>query len=328
MQMKPFQRRQFLFLAGGAGLLPAVSRVAWAQTYPTRPVHVIVGFPVGGGIDIVARLVGKWLSDRLGQPFDVENRTGAGSNIATEAVVRAPADGYTLLLATAANAISPALNPNLSFNFIRDTAPVAGVSRIPIFMVVAPFSPFKTVSDFTAHAKANLSRTSIGTTFAGTPVFLAAALFKSMAGLDVPLVHHPSDAAGLADLQAGKVQVHFAGAGAVTEDIKAGKLRALGVTTLMRSELLPAVPTIADTVPGYEVSSWAGFAAPRATPPEIIDRLNREINLGLADAQVKARLAELGHEPMPMTSAEFGKFVAAETEKWGKVVKLAGIKPQ
>jgi tripartite-type tricarboxylate transporter receptor subunit TctC len=291
-------------------------------------VSIIVGFPVGGGIDIDARLVGKWLSDRLGQPFNVENRLGSGSNIATEAVVRAPADGYTLLLTTAANAISPALNPKLNFDFIRDTAPVAGVARIPIVLVVSPSSPFKAVSDFVAYAKANPGQTNIGTTFAGAPVFLAAALFKSMAGLEVPLAQHQSDAAGIADLLAGKVQVHFAGAGAVTEDINSGKLRALGVTTQTRSKLLPNVPPIADAVPGYEASTWTGVSAPRATPLEIIERLNREIDLGLADAKVKARLAELGQEPLPMTPAEFGNFVASETEKWGKVIRAASIKPE
>lgn len=320
------RRRQFLNLAMGAVALPAARGIARAQTYPARPVTIMVGFPVGGGIDVGARLLGKWLSDRLGQPFNVENRTGAGSNIATEAVVHAPADGYTVLLATAANAISPGLNPNLGFNFIHDTAPVAGVARIPIVVVVTPSSPFKTVSDFIAHAKANPSQTSIGMTFVGSPVFLAAALFKSMADLDVPLAQHSSDAAGIADLHAGKVQAHFAGAGAVTADINAGKLRALAVTTRIRSMFLPNVPVIADSVPGYEASSWTGFSAPRATPAEIIEQLNREIILGLADAKVKARLAELGQEPMPMTPTEFGKFVAEETEKWTKVIRAANIK--
>jgi tripartite-type tricarboxylate transporter receptor subunit TctC len=322
-------RRKFLQLASGAAALPAISAsVARAQAYPARPVTIIVGFPVGGGIDIDARLVGKWLSDRLGQTFNVENRLGAGSNIATEAVVRAPADGYTLLLATAANAISPALNPKLDFDFIRDTAPVAGFARIPIVLVVSPSSPFETVSDFVAHAKANTGQTSIGTTFAGSPVFLAAALFKSMTGVESPLVQHQSDAAGIADLLAGKVQVHFAGAGAVTEDINSGKLRALGVTTRARSKLLPNVPPIGETIAGYEASSWNGIYAPRATPPEIIERLNREINLGLADAKVKARVVELGQEPLPMSPAEFGKFVVSETEKWAKVIRSANIKPE
>jgi tripartite-type tricarboxylate transporter receptor subunit TctC len=321
-------RRQFLQLAGAAAAAPALPQLARAQTYPARPVTIIVGFPVGGGIDIDARLVGKWLSDRLGQPFNVENRTGSGSNIATEAVIRAPADGYTLLLATGANALSPALYPNLNFNFIRDITPVAGIAFIPIVMVVSPSSPLKTVADFVAYAKAHPRETTIGTTFAGSPVFMAAALFKVMTGVDVPLAQHSSDAAGIADLLAGKVHVHFAGAGAVTEDIKAGKLRALGVTTLTRLELLPDVPTIAESVPGYEASSWAGLAAPRGTSAQIVEMFNREINAALVDAKVKARIIELGGVPTPMSVAEFGKFIADQTEKWGKVIREANIKAQ
>src|SRR5262245_63652266 len=224
-------RRQFLHLTAGAAALPALSRGARAQAYPTRQVTIIVGFPVGGGIDLDARLMAQWLSDRLGQPFNVENRTGSGSAVATEAVVRAPADGYTLLFATAANALGPALYPNLKYDFIRDTAPVAGVA-LPIVMVVGPSSPLQTVADFVAYAKANPTQATIGTTFAGSPVFMASALFKTMTGLQAPLARHSSDAAGIADLLAGKVQTHFAGAGAVTEDVRSGKLRALGVTTL------------------------------------------------------------------------------------------------
>jgi tripartite-type tricarboxylate transporter receptor subunit TctC len=321
-------RRQFLRLAMGTVALPAVRGIARAQAYPSRPVTIIVGFPPGGGIDLDARLMGQWLSDRLGQPFGVENRMGSGSNLATEAVVRAPGDGYTLLLATAANALSPALYPNLNFNFIRDIAPVAGVAFIPIVLVVSPSSPLKTVADFVAYAKAHAGQTTIGTTFAGSPVFMASALFKIMTGLDAPLMNHSSDAAGIADLLTGKVHAHFAGAGAVTEDIKAGKLRALGVTTLTRFALLPDVPPIAESVPGYEASSWAGLAAPRATPAEIVETLDREIKAGLADAKVKARIVEMGHVPMPMGAAEFEKFIATETEKWGKVIRAANIKVQ
>src|SRR6476619_3220997 len=225
--MKLRHRRQFLRLAGGTAALPAVSRITWAQAYPTRQVTIIVGFPVGGGIDLDARLMAQWLSNRLGQPFNVENRTGSGSAVATEAVVRAPADGYTLLFATAANALGPALYPNLNYNFIRDTAPVAAVAFVPIVMVVGPYSPLKTVADFVAYAKANPTQATIGTTFPGSPVFMASALFKTMTGLDVPLAKHPSDAAGIADLLAGKVQAHLAGAGAVAGDGKSGKLRAL-----------------------------------------------------------------------------------------------------
>jgi tripartite-type tricarboxylate transporter receptor subunit TctC len=321
-------RRKFLYLAAGAAALPGLSRAARADTYPARPVTIVVGFPTGGGVDLDARLMAQWLSNRLGQPFNIENRTGSGSNIATEAVVRSPADGYTLLLATAANAISASLYQNLNFNFIRDMAPVAGGTRIPVVMVVSPSSPAKNVADFVAYAKANPTQTSIGTTFIGSPVFMAAALFKTMAGLDVPLAQHSSDAAGIADLLGGKVQAHFAGAGAVTEDINAGKLRALGVTTLTRSELLPNVPAIAESVPGYEASSWIGLAAPQNTPTEIIETLNREINAGLADAKVKARLAELGNVPMPMTASDFGKLIADDTEKWAKVIRAANIKPE
>jgi tripartite-type tricarboxylate transporter receptor subunit TctC len=262
------------------------------------------------------------------RPFNVENRTGSGSAVATEAVVRAPADGYTLLFATAANALGPALYPNLKYDFIRDTAPVAGVAFVPIVMVVGPSSPLKTVADFVAYAKANPTQATIGTTFAGSPVFMASALFKAMTGLQAPLVQHSSDATGIADLLAGKVQTHFAGAGAVTEDIRSGKLRALGVTTLTRFELLPDVPPIADAVPGYEASSWVGFVAPRGAPAEIVETLNREINAGLIEAKVKARMREIGHVPMPMGAVEFGKFIGAETEKWGKVIRAANIRPE
>jgi tripartite-type tricarboxylate transporter receptor subunit TctC len=319
-------RRHLLQLAAGAAVLPAVLLIARADTYPARSVTILVGFPAGGGIDLDARLMGQWLSDRLGQPFNVENRLGAGSNVATRAVAHAPADGYTLLFATAANALSATLYQNLDFNFIRDITPIAGITRIPLFMVVSPSSPFKTVSDFIAHAKANPTQTSLGTTFVGSPVFMAAALFKVMTNLDVSLMQHSSDAAGIADLLNGRVQAHFAGAGAVVEDIKAGKLRVLGITSATRSEFLPDVPTIAEYVPGYEASSWTGLAAPRSTPAEIVKILNREINAGLAEAKVKTRLAELGNVPMPMTAVEFGKFVVDQTEKWGKVIRTANIR--
>jgi tripartite-type tricarboxylate transporter receptor subunit TctC len=326
--MKFPHRRQFLHLAAGAAALPIASRYAVAQAYPSRQVTIIVGFPVGGGVDLDARLMAQRLSDRLGQPFTVENRIGSGSAVATEAVVRAPADGYTLLFATAANALGPALYSNLNYDFTRDTVPVAAVAFVPIVMVVGQSSPFRTVADFVAYAKSNPTQTTIGTTFVGSPVFVASALFKTMTGLQAPLAQHSSDAAGIADLLAGKVQTHFAGAGAVTEDIKSGKLRALGVTTLTRFELLPDVPPIADAVPGYEASSWVGIVAPRGAPADIVETLNREINAGLVEAKVKARMREFGHVPMPMGAAEFGKFIADETEKWGKVIRAANIKPK
>ncbi len=307
-----FHRRRFLHLAAGAAALPVVSYVARAQAYPSRPVSILVGFPRGGGIDLDARLLAQWFSNRLGQQFNVENRLGAGSTVATEAVALAAGDGYTLLLATAANAISPSLYQHLNFNFIRDTAPVAGFSSIPVVMVVSPTSPLKSVADFIAYAKANTGQSTIGTTFVGSPVYLAAALFKIMAGLDVQLAEHSSDAAGVADLLAGKVPVHLSGAAAVTEDIKAGKLRALGISSLARSDLLPNVPAIAEFLPGYEVLSWTGLAAPRNTAPEIIDLLDRETNLALDDTEMRARLAAVGQVPMPMGSTEFAKFIADE----------------
>jgi len=324
--MKLPHRRQFLHLAVSAAALPSVVRIARAQGYPARPVQMIVPFAPSGSIDIIARLMGQWLSEHLGQQFVIDNRPGGGGNAGTEAVVRAHADGYTLLLATAANALGPALYPNLKYDFIRDTAPVAGVAYVPIVMVVGPSSPLKTVADFVAYAKANPIQATIGTTFAGSPVFMAAALFKTMTGLQAPLAQHSSAAAGIADLLAGKVQTHFAGAGAVTEDIRSGKLRALGVTTLTRFEFLPDVPPIADTVPGYEASSWVGIVAPRGAPAEVVETLNREINAGLIDATVKTRMREIGHVPMPMGAVDFGKFIVEETEKWGKVIRALNIK--
>jgi tripartite-type tricarboxylate transporter receptor subunit TctC len=320
-------RRQFLHLAAGAAALPAVSRIAAAQAYPTRPVTIIVGFPAGSGVDLTARLFAQWLSERLGQPFTVDNRVGAGTNNAAEAVVRAPADGYTLLLANAANAINATLYENLNFNFIRDIAPVAGISRITIVMVVSPSFPAKTLPEFISYAKSNPGKVAMASPFSGTPPHLAAALFKVMTGLDMPHVPYPGDAQALVDLLNGKVQVQFSGPGAAIEYIRTGKLRALAVTTKTRFQALPDVPTVGEFVAGYEASSWFGIGAPKGTPTAIIDRVNKEINVGFVDLKVKARLDELGNLPMPMTPAEFGKFVADETEKWARVVKLAGIKP-
>jgi tripartite-type tricarboxylate transporter receptor subunit TctC len=322
-------RRIFLHLAAGAAALPAVSRRAGAQTYPTRPVNIIVGFPAGSGVDATTRLFGQWLSERLGQPFTVENRLGDGTNAAAEAVVRAPADGTTLLLATVANAINATLYEKLNFNFVRDITPVAGITRITIVMVVHPSFPAKTVPEFIAYAKANPGKVILASPFVGTPTHLAGSLFKMMTGVDLPQVIYPGgDVPALIDLLGGKVQVQFSGPGAAMEYIRSGKLRALAVTTTTRFQALPDVPTMGEFVPDYEVSSWFGLGAPRNTPIEIVDRLNRAINAGLADPKTRARLDELGNVPMSMTPAEFGKFVADETEKWAKVVKLSGIKPQ
>jgi tripartite-type tricarboxylate transporter receptor subunit TctC len=321
-------RRKFLHLASVALALPAVSRIARAQTYPTQPVKIVVGFPAGSGVDFTARLFAQWLSERLGQPFTVENRVGAGTNNAAEAVVRAPADGYTLLLANAANAINATLYENLNFNFIRDIAPVAGISRITIVMVVHPEFPAKTVAEFIAYAKANPGKVTMASPFSGTPPHLAAALFKVMTGVDMTHKPYASDAQALVDLLDGKVQMQFSGPGAAIEYIRTGKLRALAVTTAARFQALPDVPTVGEFVAGYEASSWFGIGAPKNTPTEIIATLNKEINAGLTDPKTRARLDELGNVPMPMTPAEFGKFVTSETEKWGKAVKLAGIKPQ
>jgi tripartite-type tricarboxylate transporter receptor subunit TctC len=321
-------RRQFLNLAAAAIVLPEVARVAIAEAYPSRSVRIVVGFPAGSGIDRDAHIVGKWLAARLGQSLDVENRLGAGTNIATEAVVHAPADGYTLLLANTANAINATLYDKLNFNFVRDTTPVAGVVSIPIVVVVNPSFPAKTIPELIAYAKANPGKVTMASPFSGTLPHLAAALFKMKTGVDMPHVTYPGDVPGLNDLAAGKIQLQFSGLGAAMEYIKPGKLRALAVTTATHTEFLPDIPPVGDFLPGYAATAWLGMSAPKDTPVEIVERLNKEINAGLADASLKAQFAELGHVPMPMTPAEFGKFVAAETEKWGPVVKAVGIKLQ
>jgi tripartite-type tricarboxylate transporter receptor subunit TctC len=321
-------RQNFLHLAAGAAALPAVSHIAWAQEYPTKPVRIIVGFAPGGGADIAARLIGQWLSERLGQSFVIENRPGAGSNIATEAVVRAPSDGYTLLLVSAPAAINATLYEKLSFNFIRDIAPVASISHVPHVMVVHPSFPAKTVPEFIAYAKANAGKINMASAGNGSTPHVAGELFKMMTGVN--LIHVPYRSAGpaLVDLISGQVQVMFDNMASSIEHIRAGKLRPLAVTTTMRSETLPDVPTVSEFVPGYEVSNWFGVGAPKATPAEILDRLNKEINSGLADPKIKARLADLGGIPLVGSPADFGKFIAEETEKWGKVIKSAGIKPE
>src|SRR5262249_30279680 len=321
-------RRQFLRLATGAAALPAVSRFAWAPAYPTRPVRIVVGFPPGGGADITARLIGQWLSERLGQPFIIENRPGAGGNMATEAVVRAPADGYTLLLATTPNAVNATLYEKLNFNFVRDVAPVATIYYVPNVMAVHPSFPAKTILEFIAYSQSNPGKVNMGSGGIGAPMHMSGELFKIMAGVD--LVHVPYRGAGpaLTDLLAGQVQVSFPTMPSTIEHIRTGKLRALGVTTATRADALPHVPAVAEFVPTYESSTWFGIGAPKNTPAAIVNELNEEINAGLADRKLKARLADLGGTVLAGSPMDFGKLVADETEKWGKVIRAANIKPE
>jgi tripartite-type tricarboxylate transporter receptor subunit TctC len=315
-----------LHLAAGAAAVPAVPRIALAETYPTRPVHLIVGFAAGGPNDISARLMGQWLSQRLGQPFIVENRPGAGGNVATELVVQAPADGYTLLLVPAPAAINATLYENLNFNFIRDIAPVAGILRVPEVMVVNPSIPANTVPEFIAYAKANPGKINMASAGNGSVPHVAGELFKFMAHVDLVKVGYRGGGPALIDLLAGQVQVMFEPTLSTIAYIRAGKLRALAVTSATRSPAMPDIPTVGEFVPGYEATAWFGIGAPRNTPAEIIDKLNREVSAGLADAKFEERLADLGGIPMPMTAAEFGQLIADETEKWGKVVRAANIK--
>jgi tripartite-type tricarboxylate transporter receptor subunit TctC len=319
-------RRKFLRLAASVAALSA-PRFAWAQRYPSKPVRVIVPLAAGGSTDIVARLIGQWLSERLGQQFIIENRTGAGGNTGTEAAVRAPADGYTLLAVQAGNAMNATLYDRLSFNFIRDTAPVAGIIRVPNVLVVHPSVQAKTVPEFIAYAKANPGKLNYASAGVGTSPHLAGELFKMMAGVSLTHVPYRGGGPAQADLLGGQVQVMFPSAAASIASIKAGRLRALAVTTSQRLEVLPDVPTVGDFLAGYEASAWFGVAAPRNTPAEIVAVLNREINAGLADPKLKARLADLGATVLPGSPADFGKLIAEETEKWGKVIKFAGIKP-
>ena len=321
-------RRQFLHLTAGAAALSAVSHFAWAQAYPTRPVRLVVGFPPGGGTDITARLIGQWLSERLGQQFVIENRPGAGSNIATEGVARAAADGYTLLLASTAHAINATLYDRLNYNFLRDIAPVAGIIRVPNVMEVNPSLPPKSVSEFIAYAKANPGKVNYASGGNGTAQHLSGELFKMMTGVVMVHVPYRGDAPALTDLIGGQVQVMFGSIPPSVEHIRAGKLRALAVTTATRSEALPDIPTVSDFVPGYEASAWYGIGAPRNTPAEIVDKLNKEINAALSDPKIKARLADLGGTVLSGSPADFGKLIADETEKWGKVIRAANIKPE
>jgi tripartite-type tricarboxylate transporter receptor subunit TctC len=319
-------RRQFLRLAVGVAAFPVVSRIAWAQSYPTQPVHMIVPFAPAGTTDIVARFIGQSLSNLLGQPFIVENRPGAGSNIGTEAVVRAAPDGYTLLLANTSSAINASLYEKLNFNFIHDITPVAGIIRVPDVMVVHPSIPAKTVPEFISYVKANPGKISMASAGNGTTAHLAGELFKMMTGVDMLHVPYRGTGPALTDLLGGQVQVMFATMPASIPHIRSGKLRALGVTTSTRSEALPGIPTIGDSVAGYESSAWYGVGAPRNTPAEIVEKLNKEINAGLADPKMKERLADLAGTVLGGSPMDFGKLIADETEKWAKVVKAAGIK--
>jgi tripartite-type tricarboxylate transporter receptor subunit TctC len=319
-------RRNFLHLVAGAAALPAVSRTALAETYPARPVRVIVPLAPGGATDVIARLIGQWLSERLGQPFVIENRPGGGTNVGTEAVVKSPPDGYTLLLASTPNTINATLYDKLNFSFIRDMAPVASIIRNALVMVVHPSLPAKTVPEFIAYAKANPRKLNMASPGNGTPNHVSGELFKMMTGVEMVHVPYRSGGPALTDLLAGQVQVMFPATVSSIEYIRAGRLRALAVTTATRSELLPDIPTVAEFVPGYEASNWFGVGAPKATPAEIVEKLNREINAGLADAKMKARLAELGGDALALSPADFGKLIAEDTEKWGKVIRAANIK--
>ena len=321
-------RRRFLHLAAGAAALPAASRFAWAQAYPTRPVRIIVGQAAGSGSDTAARLIGQWLSERLGQQFIIENRPGAAGNIATEAVVRALPDGHTLLLVNAGNAINATLYDKLNFNFIRDIAPVAGIFRVPQVMEVNPSVPVKTVSEFIAYAKANPGKVNMASAGIGSVHHVAGELFKFMTGVDMVHVPYRGTTPALTDLLAGQAQVMFDVTPSSTPHIRAGKLRALAVTTATRADVLPEIPIMGDFVPGYEASAWLGFGAPKDTPGAIIGMLNREVNAGLADPAIKTRIADLGGTVLAISPAEFGKLITDETEKWAKVVKFANIKPE
>lgn len=321
-------RRQFLKLAGAVAVAPALSRMASALDYPTRPVRIVAGFAAGGGVDITARLIGQRLGERLGQSFITENRPGAGGNIGTEVVVNAAPDGYTLLLATVPNAVNASLYEKLNFNFIRDIAPVGGIIRVPMVILLNPSVPATTVPEFIGYAKANPGKVNMASAGNGSAPHMAGELFKMMAGVNLVHIPYRGQGPALTDLLGGQVQVLFATAPGTTEYIATGKLRALAVTTASRAELLPELPPVGDFVPGYETSQWYGLCAPRNTPAEIVDRLNKEINAAIADPGMKARLAAIGGEPLPGSPAEFGRLIAEETDKWAKVVRAAGIKPE
>jgi tripartite-type tricarboxylate transporter receptor subunit TctC len=321
-----FPRRQFLQLAACAAVLPAVSKTAKAQVYPARPIRLIVGYTPGGSADLTSRLMGQWLSERLGQSFVIENRPGGGTNIATEAVVRAPPDGYTLLLAAPANAINATLYDKLNFNFLRDVEPVAGLIRFPNVVVVNPSVPVKSIPELIAYAKANPGKLNMASSGNGSTIHMSGELFKMLTGINMVHVPYRGGAPALTDLIGGQVHVMFDNIPTCAEHVKSGKLRGLAVTSTTRSEVLPDLPTVADFLPGYEASAWYGIVAPKNTPAEVIDRLNKEINGVLADAAAKTRFAELGAILLPGSAADFGKLLSDETDKWGKVVKFSGAR--
>jgi tripartite-type tricarboxylate transporter receptor subunit TctC len=322
------KRRTFLRLASGAAVLPILPRLASAQAYPTRPVRLVVGFPAGQTADIVARIMGQWLSERLGQPVVIDNRPGASSNTATELVARSPPDGYTLLSINSSNLINQTLYEKLPYDFLRDITPVASLIRTPLVMEVNPSFPARTVPEFIAYAKANPGKINMATGGVGNSTHVTGELFKMMAGVNLLVVPYRGSPPALTDLLAGQVQVMFDLVTTSLEHIRAGKLRALAVTTAARAEALPDIPTIGEFVPGYEASAIGGLGAPRGTPAEVIDKLNQEINAGLADARIKARFGELGLTPLARSPAEFARLVVEEAEKWGKVVRFANIKPE
>jgi tripartite-type tricarboxylate transporter receptor subunit TctC len=323
--MKP-SRRQFLHLAGSAAVLPVIPRIAKAQTYPARPVRIVVGYPAGGVSDIYARLIGQWLSERMGQPFLIENRPGAAGTIGVESVVRAPPDGYTLLLTSANDAYNEYIYPDVKFSYIRDVAPVGNVALSAGIMVVNPSFPANSVPEFIAYAKANPGKVNFASAGVGSFQHVSGELFKMMTGINIVHVPYRGGAPAVSDLLAGQVQVMFEFVATTIEHIRSGSLRALGVTSAMRSQALPNVPTVGELLPGFEASSWLGIAAPKQTPADVVDQLNREINAIVDDPRVKAKIAELGAEAIPGSPAEFAKTIAADSEKWGKVIRGAGIR--
>jgi tripartite-type tricarboxylate transporter receptor subunit TctC len=320
-------RRKFLHLAAGSGALPVLSRTARAQAYPSRPVHIIVPFAAAGPNDIVARVVCQWMSEHLGQPFVIENRPGAGTNVGTEMVVHAPPDGYTVLVVSSSHAINATLYDKLNFSFVRDIAPVASIMRVPNVMVVNPAFPARSVREFIDYGKANPGKLNFASSGIGASNHMSGELFKVMTGLDMTHVPYRSSGPALTDLISGQVQVMFDAMSSSVEHIRAGRLRPLGVTTATNADALPEVPVVADVVPGYEVSNWFGFGMPRSTPADVIMTFNKAVDEALADPKLKARLAELGGILMPGSPADFGKLIAEETEKWGKVIRSANIKP-